>query len=100
MAADLSADASADALCIINIGVLCRVGREGEIQGQVLLGGGGSDSSINTVTSLPRLKPHSSHPALTPEKTRQGGKGRPAGRRLVRDTGPRYGSLDRKHSRS
>jgi len=77
-----------------------RVGREGEIQGQVLLGGGGSDSSINTVTSLPRLKPHSSHPALTPEKTRQGGKGRPAGRRLVRDTGPRYGSLDRKHSRS
>merc|ERR1711892_220264 len=64
---------------------------------------GGSDSSLNTVTPLPRLKPHNSQPSLQLQGNPQGKgtvKGKTVGRRLAREGGPRYGSLDRKHSRS
>jgi len=64
---------------------------------------GGSDSSLNTVTPLPRLKPHNSQPSLQLQGNPQSKgtvKGKTVGRRLAREGGPRYGSLDRKHSRS
>ena len=82
---------------------------------------GGSDTSLHsslTTTVLPRLAggPHySSQPALPSGQARpvkagpspSHGGAAPGPRivktivkRLPRDTGPRYGSLDRKHSRS
>ena len=79
---------------------------------------GGSDTSLHSTltTVLPRLSqgPHyNSQPALPSGQTRpvKAGPSPSHGqagprivktivKRLPRDTGPRYGSLDRKHSRS
>lgn len=66
-------------------------------------GTSGSDSSLNTVTPLPRLRPHNSQPSLQLQglaQTKPTVKGKSVGRRLTRESGQRYGSLDRKHSRS
>jgi len=78
-----------------------RGSRDVELQAQ--LGSSGSDSSLNTVTPLPRLRPHNSQPSLQLQGVAQNKsvmKGKAVGRRLPRESGPRYGSLDRKHSRS
>eukprot|EP00092_Neocalanus_flemingeri_P035523 GFUD01038665.1.p1 GENE.GFUD01038665.1~~GFUD01038665.1.p1 ORF type:complete len:412 (-),score=128.46 GFUD01038665.1:120-1355(-) len=78
-----------------------RPSREGEFQAPP--GSSGSDSSLHTVTPLPRLRPHNSQPSLQLQgiaQTKPTVKGKAAGRRLPRESGPRYGSLDRKHSRS
>ena len=65
---------------------------------------GGSDSSIHTTTttSLPRLASYNSQPSMAQKNLRPGARiVKTVVRRLPRDnSGPRYGSLDRKHSRA
>ena len=77
---------------------------------------GGSDSSLNShstslTTTLPRLSHYNSQPTIGGQsrssKTGAAGGQGPGPRivktiikRLPRDSGPQYGSLDRKHSRS
>lgn len=72
--------------------------REGEV--------GGSDSrlSVSSPSSLPRLHAHRSQPSLAHAQQATGPTSRerakPLARRLPPGVGPRYGSLDRKSTRS
>jgi len=72
--------------------------REGEV--------GGSDSrlSVSSPSSLPRLHAHRSQPSLAHAQQATGPtpreRAKPLARRLPPGVGPRYGSLDRKSTRS
>jgi len=71
--------------------------REGEV--------GGSDSrlSVSSPSSLPRLHAHRSQPSLAqqaPNGPTPRERAKPLARRLPPGVGPRYGSLDRKSTRS